>query len=174
MSERPAVSGSDLPAVLLDDRRDTSTARSIEDDDLVHVMAGVLAAEGVGADAEAGLHLVDPAEISALNSRHMHTDGPTDVLSFPVDGADGSPGDPVAGPRLVGDVVLCPQVAAQNAADHAGTLEDECRLLVVHGALHLCGWDHADASGRAAMWRRERDLMSALGVAPAADPWGSG
>jgi probable rRNA maturation factor len=159
------------PVVVLADRRGAEREPQLapgEPTALGELMSSVLAAEGVAGGAEAGLHLVDEAEITGLNREHMGVDGPTDVLSFPVDGAAAGDGG------LVGDVVVCPAVAGSQAVGHAGTLLDECRLLVVHGALHLCGWDHADSTARAAMWRRERELMGALGVAPSADPWGPG
>lgn len=179
------------PAVVVDDRRPApDSAHDPEGlaDDLARLLSAVLSAEGVAAVAEAGLHLVDREEIAALNAEHLGGDGATDVLSFPVDGAAADPADPTAPPSagdgadrgvgaaawLVGDVVLCPSVAAEQCAEHAGTMLDECRLLVVHGALHLCGWDHDTDGARRAMWARERDLMDRLGVAPPGDPWGAG
>lgn len=170
MSGPRSTPARDRPLVLLENRCDPTDPGSIDAEELIDVMAAVLSAEGVQADAEAGLHLVGLDEITELNAEHMGVDGPTDVLSFPVDGA-GEPAPRVAGPHLVGDVVICPRVAAANAPDHAGTIDDECRLLVVHGALHLCGWDHADPPQRQRMWRRERELMSALDVLPGSDPW---
>jgi probable rRNA maturation factor len=73
---------------------------------------------------------VDAMEIRRLNAEHRGVDRPTDVLSFPVDGVG-----PVAGPRELGDVVVCPE--------HAGDLDEA----VAHGALHLCGYDHERDSG---------------------------
>lgn len=143
--------------------------------DLAAVLADALALESVAAGAEVGLHLVDEAAISELNREHMGVEGPTDVLSFPVDGA-GEPHEPVGAsdgpPPLVGDVVLCVEVARRNAPQHAGTPEAELRLLVVHSALHLCGWDHDTDATERSMWERERAVMSELGISPPADPWG--
>jgi probable rRNA maturation factor len=137
-------------------------------DHLGALLASVLAAEGAPGCAEASLTLVDPERIAVLKSEHLGGDGsPTDVLSFPLDGA-------APDAQLVGDVVVCPAVAAVQAPAHAGTLVDELRLLVVHGALHLAGWDHADPDGERAMWARERALMERLGVAPMRDPWVGG
>jgi probable rRNA maturation factor len=155
---RPAAGGSADPLV----------AAGLGVDDLGAVLSAVLAAEGVGAGAEAGLHLVGVDEIAALNGEHLGGEGPTDVLSFPIDGRD----EPaVGGPRMVGDVVVCPEVAEAQAAGHAGAVADELRLLVVHGGLHLCGWDHATAGEQQAMWARERELMAALGIPLGRDPW---
>jgi len=162
--DEPPPTGS-APAVL------TSDERTVDDLDvdlaaLGELLSQVLADEGAPAGAESSLTLVDPHAIAALKRAHLDGDGsPTDVLSFPVDGV----GDDA---ELIGDVVLCPAVAAEQAVDHAGSVEDELALLVVHGGLHLAGWDHAMPTDRAAMWDRERSLLSALHRAPARDPWG--
>lgn len=105
-----------------------------------------------GAVGELTLTFVDVAEITELNGRYMGREGPTDVLSFPMDD------EPVDGvPTLLGDVVISPAVAAGQYADHAGTLEDELALLVVHGILHVLGHDHVEPDETAAM--RERELV---------------
>lgn len=74
-------------------------------------------------------------------------------------------------PILLGDVVICPEVAAANAPGHAGTLDDELALLVVHGILHLLGMDHDRDADREAMQARERSLLAAWWGPLAADPW---
>jgi probable rRNA maturation factor len=125
----------------------------------------VLESEGV--HGELTLTFVDRDEIAVLNRDHMGADGPTDVLSFPLD-------DPTAAtdlPVLLGDVVVCPAVASDQTGDHAGTLDDELALLVVHGVLHVLGHDHADADETAGMQGRERELLERhhwRGPAPAA------
>ena len=100
----------------------------------------VLDAEGV-VDGELGIAFVAPDEIRALKSEHLAIDEVTDVLSFPLDGL----GEIPAGtPRALGDVVLCPQVVA-----------DEWRVALVHGLLHLLGYDHGSE-----METRERAYAS--------------
>lgn len=147
----------------------TPSRTDVDLDDLCALLSGVLAAEGVPARAEASLTLVDPADIAELKAEHLDGDGsPTDVLSFPIDGAGPVPDGE---PWVVGDVVICPSVAVAQAPEHAGTPEDELALLVVHGGLHLCGWDHADEAERRRMWDRERELMAAAGRTPERDPW---
>jgi probable rRNA maturation factor len=119
-----------------------------------------------GAVGELTLTFVDRDEIAALNEEHLGHVGPTDVLSFPLD--DEPPLDGT--PALLGDVVVCPGVAVDQFADHAGTLDDELALLVVHGVLHVLGHDHAEADERARMRARERALLEAhhwAGPAPA-------
>jgi probable rRNA maturation factor len=132
----------------------------------------VLLAEGVRGGAELSLLFVDEPSIAELNERFMEHEGPTDVLAFPIDadavwavhdplasGPDRADPDPDEIPLLLGDVVVCPAVAERNAPDHAGTLDDEIALLVVHGVLHVLGRDHADPEDAAEMRARERALL---------------
>ena len=157
------------PAVARRDDRDAASAAalSVDLDALAGLLSQVLAAEGVPAAAEASLQLVTPATIAEMKSAHLGGDGPTDVLSFPIDGLDGDP----LSDWMVGDVVLCPEVAADQAPGHAGDLDGELALLVTHGGLHLCGWDHADDDDRDRMWARERELLALLGRRLVRDPW---
>lgn len=99
---------------------------------------------------------VDRDDIAALNAEHMGVEGATDVLSFPLD-ADLDPIDaPEPGvPLLLGDVVICPAVAVEAAPTHAGTVDDELALLVVHGVLHVLGHDHTGPDDTARMQERE-------------------
>ena len=117
---------------------------------------------GVG---ELTLTFVGLDEIATLNLEHMDKPGPTDVLSFPLDDVA------VAGvPTLLGDVVISPAVAAEQCTDHAGTIDDELALLVVHGVLHVLGHDHAEPREAATMRSLELDLLRRLhwgGPAPA-------
>jgi len=78
--------------------------------------------------------------------------------------------DPDDLPLLLGDIVICPDVAAANAPGHAGSFDDEIALLVVHGILHLLGMDHADPAEQAAMQARERELLEQFHGVPARDP----
>jgi probable rRNA maturation factor len=143
----------------------------------------VLADEGVEGEVEVSILFVDEAHITELNREFMGHEGPTDVLSFPLDGvADaGTSGltPPLAQtvpdlddqPLLLGDVVVCPSVAERQAPEHAGSYDDEVALLVVHGLLHLLGHDHAADDDREAMQARERALLAAHHGPLAADPW---
>jgi len=97
--------------------------------------------EGEGRrNVELSLSFVTPAQIEELHVRYLDEPGPTDVLSFPMD-EEG----------LLGDVIVCPEVAAKNNVD----IEAELRLLVVHGVLHLVGYDHEEDLDRAAMWAKQ-------------------
>jgi probable rRNA maturation factor len=121
-----------------------------------------------GRRGELTLTFVDAAEIASLNAEHLGKEGPTDVLSFPLD--EDTPAQPGV-PVLLGDVVICPAVAAEQAPAHAGTLDDELALLVVHGVLHVLGHDHAEDAETTVMRARELALLEAHhwhGPAPAA------
>jgi probable rRNA maturation factor len=113
---------------------------------------------------ELSLTFVDPEEMAVLNAEFMGHEGPTDVLSFPLDAELGSEVQGASGPIpvLLGDVVICPQVASQAASSHAGTLIDEIALLVVHGILHVLGHDHDAEPRTSIMRRREMELLTAL------------
>jgi probable rRNA maturation factor len=136
----------------------------------------VLAAEGVRGAAELSVLFVTTAEMTELNESYMGKTGPTDVLAFPLDapdvthlvipagstrGPDRAPIDPGDVPLLLGDVVVCPEVAAQQAPSHAGNLVDELALLLVHGILHVLGRDHVEVDEAAEMRNRERALLEA-------------
>jgi probable rRNA maturation factor len=119
----------------------------------------------LGAGGELTLTFVDRTDIAELNERHLGGVGATDVLSFPLDAdpvaADPATEDPAADvPVLLGDIVISPAVAAEQCSTHAGTFEDELALLVVHGVLHLVGYDHADPVATADMRRRELELLT--------------
>lgn len=163
---------------------DEQDAVAVDPERWAALATAVLADEGVRGSAELSLLFVSAEDIAELNRRFMGADGPTDVLAFPIDadavvvegrasdttGPDRPPLDPDDFPLLLGDVVICPAVAAANAPTHAGTLDDELALLVVHGVLHVMGWDHAEAEQAEAMRARERALLEAHhwhGPAPA-------
>src|ERR1700712_5650098 len=129
-----------------------------------HMNVDVLNESGVGVDASAlvrlcrfamrrmrlhpatelTLRLVDPATISVLNKQWMGKDGPTDVLSFPMDELTPGRDDEGRPEGYLGDIALCPQVAEQQAPAAGHTPQDEINLLTVHGILHLLGYDHAE------------------------------
>ena len=121
-------------------------------------MRRVVAEEGVATPWEAALMFVDPDQMTALNAEHRGIGQPTDVLAFGAD--DGSAPRGFDEPRLVGDVVICPSVAASNAAAHGNSVDDELALLVVHGTLHLLGYDHIDDVDADEMEDREQVLLA--------------
>ena len=116
------------------------SGRPVEEAEASALARRVLEAEGIS-EGDLGLAFVSPDEIRALKRDHLGSDETTDVLSFPIDGRDDLP----AGlPRQLGDVVLCPAIVA-----------DAWRQPLVHGLLHLLGYDHGEE-----MERREANLLS--------------
>lgn len=110
--------------------------------------------------AELSLLLVDPAAMAVLHERWMGEPGPTDVLSFEMDELRPGSDDEEAVPGLLGDVVLCPQVAADQARTAGHSLADELDLLTVHGILHLLGFDHAEHADHEKMFGLQARLLA--------------
>jgi probable rRNA maturation factor len=133
----------------------------------------VLEEERVPEEAELSVIFVDEQAITDLNERFLGGDGPTDVLAFPMDDdvvlggrqpdnggrGPGSPSEPSDPPMVLGDVVVCPQVAVRQSQERGHPLDDELALLVVHGVLHLLNYDHAEERESEAMSQRERELL---------------
>ncbi len=119
--------------------------------------------------------LVTNAEIAKWNRAYRHKDGPTDVLSFPADDEPPLRANrqsphrfprliPVSRDRYLGDIAIAPAVARRNALRFGRTFSQEMRILILHGILHLMGYDHETDAGQ--MDRRERRLRRKLGLAP--------
>ena len=134
----------------------------------------VLRSQGVRGAAEMTLMFVPETAIANLNEQHMGKKGATDVLAFPLDAIESlrspGPGAISRGPErvpidlndlpiLLGDVVVCPIVASRQALSHAGNLDDEIALLIVHGILHVLGFDHDTEEKSRKMQNCERDLL---------------
>ena len=129
----------------------------VDSDRVLRLATFVLEDQRVPEVMEASVLFVDRSAIAELNAHHMGKDGPTDVLAFPMD----LPGEARAGePAILGDVVLCPAVAAEQAPEHGVTAEAEIELLVVHGLLHLLGHDHAEPDERTRMFSLTDRLLA--------------
>jgi probable rRNA maturation factor len=117
---------------------------------------------GVNPMAELSVLLVDVAYMAELNHRWMGGDGPTDVLAFPMEEGtiDPGPNEVLGGePTLLGDVVLCPEIAAKQAMAAGQSTADELHILTVHGVLHLLGYDHAEAEEEREMFALQAKLL---------------
>ncbi|HEX3946357.1 MAG TPA: rRNA maturation RNase YbeY [Acidimicrobiales bacterium] len=163
-------------------------AVAVDLDRWVDLARSVLKDRKVKGDCEVSLLFVDEEAIAALNQQFLGRTGPTDVLAFPIEddpvpggrspdlGGSGPGAEPGNDPlTLLGDVVICPVVAARNAVEHGVGDDDELALLVVHGLLHLLGMDHEVEAEAERMERLERTLLARYhrGRAPAAqDPTG--
>ena len=135
------------PRVLVATRASAPLPSPPDEQALAALARETLVAEGQER-SELSLSFVDEDEIADLHKRYMGEDGPTDVLSFPLGDDDLDE----QGVRVLGDVVVCPAIAARNAPHDP---EAELRLLVVHGVLHLLGYDHEDDDERSEMWARQ-------------------
>lgn len=131
---------------------------------LQHLGSFVLESLHVHPETALGVTLVDEATIERLHVQWLNEPGPTDVLSFPMDElTPGSPGAPTPA-GLLGDVVICPQVAMEQAKAAGHPLEQELDILLTHGMLHLLGFDHATPDEEAEMFGLQRDLVIAFSV----------
>ena len=134
----------------------------VSSDTILAVARHTLDEMGVNPLAELSVLLVDVEYMTELNHRWMDGDGPTDVLAFPMDegSVDHGPSEgPAAEPALLGDIVLCPEVAAKQAATAGHGTVDELALLTVHGILHLLGYDHAEPEEEAEMFGLQARLL---------------
>ncbi|MFT4052195.1 MAG: rRNA maturation RNase YbeY [Microbacterium sp.] len=116
----------------------------------------------VSPDADVAILLVDEGAMEALHVQWMDEPGPTDVLSFPMDELRPGTSEQPTPPGLLGDIVLCPQVAETQAQAAGHTTLDELVLLTTHGTLHLLGFDHAEPAEEREMFGLQRDLITAF------------
>jgi probable rRNA maturation factor len=121
---------------------------------------------GVSPLAELSVLLVGARVMADLHQRWMDQPGPTDVMAFPMDETDdgglltgGRPDSPMGGPVLLGDIVLCPEVAIEQAAAAGHSVLDELHLLTVHGVLHLLGYDHAEPAEEREMFTLQDRIL---------------
>jgi len=118
----------------------------------------VLAHEEVADECELSVAIVTVEEMTNLNARYRGVEGPTDVLSFGCDDPCTAPGDE---PITLGDVIVAPEIAEGQAAELGTTVESELNLLLVHGTLHLLGYDHEADADAEVMQARERAILDA-------------
>ena len=116
-------------------------------------------------DAELAIVLVDEAAMEQLHVQWMDEPGPTDVLSFPMDELRPGSEEAMTPPGLLGDIVLCPQVAIGQAETAGHSTLDELLLLTTHGLLHLLGFDHAEPDEEKEMFSIQRDLLLGFSLA---------
>lgn len=132
---------------------------SVDEAALQRLATYCLDAMRVHADADIAIVLVDEAAMEQLHVQWMGEPGPTDVLSFPMDELRPGNDDAITPPGVLGDVVLCPQVAEMQAEGAGHSIMDELLMLTAHGILHLLGFDHADPEEEKEMFSLQRDLL---------------
>jgi probable rRNA maturation factor len=146
--------GDPFPSITLDDEQEVPVDASF----LRGVAVRALEALAVPANAALAVTLVDARGMAELKEKALGERVPTDVLAFPMD----DPADPMPGPFVVGDVVICPEVAAEQARAAGHSLNDELALLLVHGILHCLGRDHATPAEEKAMFAEQADVLVAV------------
>lgn len=148
-------------AVTVTDRREGGV--EVDGERWRRLVSAVLAELGVPAGTQVDVTCVGVEEMAELNTAHMEGEGPTDVLAFPLD----EPGSAPPGvPEILGDVVLCPEVAVGQAAEAGKDPMEECDMLLVHGLLHLLGHDHQEPEERQIMFGLTDRLLAAFAGGP--------
>jgi probable rRNA maturation factor len=136
------------------------TDAEVDERALADLARFVLDALRIHAQAELSVILVDSPAMEQLHMQWMDEPGPTDVLSFPMDELRPTPDGEDPAPGLLGDVVLCPEVAERQAARAGHSTEDEMHLLTTHGILHLLGYDHAEPDEEKEMFGLQNRLLA--------------
>ncbi len=133
----------------------------VSEEELISVARFVIGQMKVNPGAELSMVLLDTTAMADLHMRWMDLPGPTDVMSFPMDELEpgGRPDAADPGPSMLGDIVLCPQFAAEQAAAAGHDLAHELALLTVHGVLHLLGYDHAEPDEEREMFALQQRLL---------------
>lgn len=142
---------------------DDKLEQLLDNAEIEHICAAVLAHEGVKQNVEISVSFVGDAEMQDLNNSWRDIDHVTDVLSF----ENESLNDPyhIEGePFELGDIILDPDQIARQAPGFGNTPQDECRLMLVHGMLHLLGYDHIEDADAEVMEAREDEILRALAV----------
>lgn len=129
------------------------------------VAAFAMGQMGLPEGTEVSLSFVDDDEMAAMNEAYRGKQGPTDVLSFECDNLDdGFPEDDGSSPYLLGDIVIAPDVCARQATGYGHGFLEEADLLIVHGVLHLCGYDHIDDDEAAEMEALQSRIVAQWGA----------
>jgi len=156
-----AKSNNTLDVVFVDEQKEPSTELTIRNEEIVGLATAVLEEEGLGDRLiEVNIYFVDEESMANLNAQHMNQIDPTDVLAFPLD--DPKKSDNHDEFLLLGDVVICPRVADRQATNHS--YEAEISLLLIHGILHLLGYDHAKEDEKLIMEKRQQDILQEYGL----------
>ena len=136
------------------------TTSDLDEKELSDLCRFVLDRMRIHPQAELAVLLVDPDTMEQLHVKWMDEPGPTDVLAFPMDELRPASDDEEPKPGLLGDVVLCPDVARRQAKQAGHSTEDELHLLTTHGILHLLGYDHAEPEEEKEMFDLQRQLLA--------------
>lgn len=143
------------------------TAVGLDEQAIVETARFALGQLDVSPLAELSLLLVERGVMADLHEQWMDLPGPTDVMSFPMDELDTArrPDATESGANLLGDIVLCPDFAREQARKAGHGLMDELQLLTVHGVLHLLGYDHAEPAEEREMFTLQKRILAELAAA---------
>jgi probable rRNA maturation factor len=132
---------------------------SIEPELIEKTVSLVFQHAAVTPEPDLSIVISDDAELQRLNQEFLGIDAPTDVLSFPGDEVD-----PETGDRYLGDIIISYARVKEQAAASGCDPQDELRLLVIHGVLHLLGHDHAEPVQKKVMWAAQREILDQIGI----------
>ncbi|HEX6195603.1 MAG TPA: rRNA maturation RNase YbeY [Jiangellaceae bacterium] len=135
------------------------TSTELDEKALIDLCRFVLDQLRIHPAAELAVMLVDPGPMEELHLQWLDEPGPTDVLSFPMDELRPTPEGEEPPPGLLGDVVICPEVARRQATQAGHSFENEISLLTTHGILHLLGYDHAEPEEEKEMFGLQKRLL---------------
>jgi len=138
---------------------DQNFSDQVEISDLQAVADKVLAITETSLESEIGLQIIEDAQMQQLNLQYMGIDSPTDVLSFPVPFQNPDTGNP-----YLGDILISYPTAARQAEAAGHPVAEEICLLLVHGILHLLGYDHLTTEDKTAMWDIQDTILTALQI----------
>lgn len=133
----------------------------VDETGLVGLATFILDELRIHPQAELSVLLVDEPTMAAYHEKYMGEPGPTDVLSFPMDELRPPNHDEEPPAGLLGDVVLCPTITSAQAAEHGREPDEEAEYLLVHGILHLLGFDHGSPEEKTEMFGLKNDLLAA-------------
>lgn len=139
----------------------------VADERLIRAISIVLTAHHVPADAGVSVVVTDDVQVQALNAQYRGIDAPTDILSFPAD----APPIPMPDEApYLGDLIIAYPYAKAQAEKVGQGIEDNLVLLVIHGALHLLGYDHDTPDSKAVMWQKQADALRVMGISESIVP----
>ena len=135
------------------------TEFDVDVDEFRAISEYVLAQVHVSPDADLAIMFIDPEPMEELHIKWLDLEGPTDVMSFPMDELRPGTAEQISPAGTLGDVVICPQVARKQALEAGHSSAEEMLLLTVHGILHLLGFDHAEPEDEKVMFGLQRQLL---------------
>ena len=154
--------------VLIDNRQSILKAAEDMESFVSGIVKGVLNYEEWNENFEISISFVDNQEIQSLNKQFRNIDKPTDVLSFPMlefeDEPKDGPADRFEGERPLGDIVISVEKAIEQAEEYGHSKEREIAFLLVHGMLHLLGYDHEDGKDEILMFKKQDDILNILKI----------